>query len=171
MEPKARHYPPTPTTKALRSSRDEAVERGETLEEGAARGVPAEVAEGEERPEALRDGLVRVQQPLAEEPLHLRGGLERGGDRHLTPAIPCDSRGEAVTGGGGGGGGGGSSCKKIPRRQEKQEDEEELRGVDAGRPIEAPHVTSPLEMLPPMLMADRDLSVPAPVTGSGSPCL
>jgi len=157
VEPKARHYPPTPTTKALRSSRDEAVERGETLEEGAARGVPAEVAEGEERPEALGDGLLRVQQPLAEEPLHLRGGLERGGDRHLTPAIPGDSRGEAVG--------------HWRRRRQEKEEQQELRGVDAGRPIEAPHVTSPLEMLPPMLMADRDLSLPAPVTGSGSPCL
>jgi hypothetical protein len=47
------------------------------LEEGAARGVAAEVAEGEERPEALGDGLRRVEQAVAEEPLHLRGRAER----------------------------------------------------------------------------------------------
>lgn len=52
-------------------------DEGETLEEGAARGVAAEVAEGEERPEALGDGLRRVEQAVAEEPLHLRGRAER----------------------------------------------------------------------------------------------
>lgn len=101
------------------------MKRDETLEEGAARRIPAEVAEGEERPEALRDGLLRVQQPLAEEPLHFRGRLERGGGRHLTRATPYGSHapvGKVVTGGGGGGGEGNPASRKE-KEKEKTRDE------------------------------------------------
>jgi hypothetical protein len=96
------------------------------LEEGAAGGVPAEVAEGEERPEALGDGLPRVEQPLAEEPLRLRGRLERGGSlRHLTPAVPYGAHaGEADTIGGGG-------AVLSGREKEREEEEEEEDDVFA----------------------------------------
>jgi hypothetical protein len=59
---------------ALKSSKADSVKRGDTLDEGAAhpRGGCGGT-EGEERPDALRDGVLRIKQPLAEEPLHLRG--------------------------------------------------------------------------------------------------
>ena len=58
------------------------------MEEGLAPGIAAEVAEGEDRGEPLRDGLRRIQQPLAQgqeiqgriSPLLAQGQVSTGGD-------------------------------------------------------------------------------------------
>jgi len=136
----------------------------ETLEEGAARRIPAEVAEGEERTEALRDGLLRVQQPLAEEPLHLRGRLERGGGRHLTPATPYGSHapvGKVVTGGGGGGGEGNPGVGKKRRRRGRAR-------VESTPTVRSERATSPLRtdgrQRPALTGSSRCRWVPTPLT-------
>ncbi|CAL9149702.1 unnamed protein product [Musa hybrid cultivar] len=46
--------------------------------DGLARASAAEITEGEESPEALRDGLAGIEKPLAEESLHLRRRLQGG---------------------------------------------------------------------------------------------